>query len=737
MRRLTAPLLILLLALAAYGSLLRPGHIPFSVHSDVPTYHLAAKEVLYRSVQAGHGIPFWRDDQLAGSPAFTNPNSLYTNPLHLLFYLLPPPTAIGPTLWLHALAAGLSYLVAAAALGLGWWARLLVGAAGLLQFKLIISLYAGWLSVLPSLVALPLLFAAVVHLVESPGARAALGLALAGAFALHAGHLQLVYYAGWLLAMVLVVGLVHTWRKGARWRVRATVGWTGAGLALALGLAAYLLVPLAAEAVLTSRAAPAEAFWRRGQSLGLPHLLTFLYPEALGTPLDGSYARTELWEDVAYFGLLPLILAAVGAWAGRGRWQARGLAWAFLGAVACSFDTPILDVLYGILPGYRLFRLPGRMLFISSMCGILLAGIGLDELLSRHAQRATPRWRSLALALAALTAVSAEGVAYARQYVETVRTRDLLPTPGALRSVLDDPDVFRLAPVGRTTLTYGWAAPLGLQLVSGYEPYNLRHYQEYMQLLQWGAVRWRGPVISIDVQTVTRWDLLDALNTKYVLAPVPAALPAERFELLGTFPRQPVFVPYHGLHAVDLRVYRNRAARPRAFWAARVVPAQDTADAAAILARTPLDATAVVQDEREAPGSPPPAAPQGNVRVAGAHPGHLALELAPASRAFLVISEIWHPGWRARLDGRPVRLQRANLALMGLWVPPGPHRLTLEFRPLLWKTGLALSLACLAGVGGLLVRTAGAARRSAGASGARPGGPARLAAAREGQHAGD
>jgi uncharacterized membrane protein YfhO len=103
------------------------------------------------------------------------------------------------------------------------------------------------------------------------------------------------------------------------------------------------------------------------------------------------------------------------------------------------------------------------------------------------------------------------------------------------------------------------------------------------------------------------------------------------------------------------------------------------------------------------------------------------------SRAFLVISEIGHPGWRARLDGRPVELQRANFALLGLWVPPGPHRLTLEFRPLFWPAALALTLAGLAGLGGLAVLAA-RARPRAGA-GACAGGPAGLVAAPEGRHA--
>jgi len=37
--------------------------------------HLATKGVLYDSLHSGHGLPFWRSDQLSGVPAFTNPES--------------------------------------------------------------------------------------------------------------------------------------------------------------------------------------------------------------------------------------------------------------------------------------------------------------------------------------------------------------------------------------------------------------------------------------------------------------------------------------------------------------------------------------------------------------------------------------------------------------------------------------------------------------------------------------
>ncbi len=93
--------LIPLMAAAGYGFLLRPGEILYSPRSDIVAYHLAAKEVLFRSWHAGRGVPFWRADQLAGGPALTSPNDLYRYPLHFLFYWLSPMVAMDWTIWLH------------------------------------------------------------------------------------------------------------------------------------------------------------------------------------------------------------------------------------------------------------------------------------------------------------------------------------------------------------------------------------------------------------------------------------------------------------------------------------------------------------------------------------------------------------------------------------------------------------------------------------------------------------
>lgn len=267
----------------------------------------------------------------------------------------------------------------------------------------------------------------------------------------------------------------------------------------------------------------------------------------------------------------------------------------------------------------------------------------------------------------------------------------VVPTTDYGDFLATDRTLFRTAPVDRMTVTYGWAAAMKLQLISGYEPFNLRHYQQYFRLMQSGQGRQESAVVWTDLLRAARWDLLDALNVKYLLAPVPPQLPSERFEMVAHFRDQPVFVFYEGMARTDVFIYRNKKALPRAFWVERVVPAQGEDGARAEIQRSVLENLAVVQGSG-AQGASVPGSPGDRVTVVEVADGYLAVETESQANRFLVISEIWHPGWHALLDGREVSVHRADLALMGARLPAGKHRLVLEFRPTYWCVALGLSM---------------------------------------------
>jgi hypothetical protein len=240
----------------------------------------------------------------------------------------------------------------------------------------------------------------------------------------------------------------------------------------------------------------------------------------------------------------------------------------------------------------------------------------------------------------------------------------------------------------RSTVTPGWAQGLGLQLVTGYDPLTLAHYQRYFDLLHTGessAPHYKDNWADLD--RIARPDLLDALSVRYVIAPLSLHLKAAP---VSTFLAQPVFIFYTGMRTRDLGLYRNPSEQPRARWVDTVVAVSDDDQAAAAVRRVNLRTTAVALGEAR---HDPPPSPLETVRLDGWVAGALAVSTRSERERFLLVSEVWHPGWAATIDGASAPLLRADLALLGLRVPAGAHHVALLFRPLHWRVALAISAA--------------------------------------------
>lgn len=67
-------------------------------------------------------------------------------------------------------------------------------------------------------------------------------------------------------------------------------------------------------------------------------------------------------------------------------------------------------------------------------------------------------------------------------------------------------------------------------------------------------------------------------------------------------------------------------------------------------------------------------------QVTSYEPQRIEVSLRNAQPSWLVLSEIYYPGWEARLDGQPVPVERVNYTLRGVAVPAGEHRLEFIFR---------------------------------------------------------
>ena len=139
-------------------------------------------------------------------------------------------------------------------------------------------------------------------------------------------------------------------------------------------------------------------------------------------------------------------------------------------------------------------------------------------------------------------------------------------------------------------------------------------------------------------------------------------------------------------HGLDVNIYENTRALPRAWLASEVRVLDD--DAMLQVIRTGFlpdglrwdpQRTALVESEPGATldGSSQP----GHVEVTAYEPNRLRLVAHTSGASMLVLSENDYPGWRAYVDDAEAPIVRVNYELRGIVVPAGEHEVSFVYRP--------------------------------------------------------
>jgi hypothetical protein len=85
----------------------------------------------------------------------------------------------------------------------------------------------------------------------------------------------------------------------------------------------------------------------------------------------------------------------------------------------------------------------------------------------------------------------------------------------------------------------------------------------------------------------------------------------------------------------------------------------------------------------------------GTARIAHYANTEIEVSVEAPDGGFLVLNDVWHPWWRATIDGAPTEILRANVIFRAVVLPPGAHMVRFSFAPF---SGLATELAARIGL---------------------------------------
>lgn len=611
-------------------------------------------------------------------------------------------------------------------LGLGYFAALVsaacFGLGGLVG-------RVGWPDMLDSCVWLPVIVLFLWRALRSETVRRGLLFAALAGLALGLAILGGRLHVAMMDSLVVVsAAAFFAFCRPDRKTARAGFGWTAivvAAVALvAAGSAAVQLLPSIEYSGRAVRYLSDALVLPAQQKIAYAHLSEGFWPRALlnllfGFPFNGAIGATENYG--VYFGVLPLLLAVIGAWKNWGNPLVRyltGLAVLafFYSMGAFSF---LHGLLYSIVPFLWMAREASRFIYLTHFAMAVLAGFGVETLLSAatdpvslaplarackwvvvgslvglgipalYGKPEITDWVSLsvlfilaayglflyilrgnrnrvaqflvvALILCDLSAFNWT----IRNKIEFAKAAQnqldrLLRCRGVANFLKSRPGVFRVQMLGERQPNLGEL--FGVQTVLGMAATVIGDYERFLNTVPHSV---------------------DLLNVRYFVKPKTAPEPGAIYE------------------DAAWKVYENPNCYPRA-WLVRetaVEPVPDKLRArlgepgfdprrTALLA-APLPAVL----EAKAGGVPD------NVTFVSYEANRLELKVRAENSGLLLLSEVYYPGWRATVNGASAPIYKADGAFRAVLVPAGESTVVFRYRPASVLAGGILSLLVFIGV---------------------------------------
>lgn len=678
-------------------------------------------------VEAGRGLPLWNPFVFGGLPYLSIlPYPVYY-PTSLLYFVMPLHRAIGWAFALHFLVAGGTMYALVKELRLSSGAAIVAGASYAFTGYLVSHLYAGQDGRMFAMSWTPALFFFAERSVGREESRWLLGVSAVVALQTFTPHVQMMYFAAMGVAAYVAFRLIQLQRSG---RPLKTVGGLAAAFIGAYGLAGLItLVEVWPTFNMLQYSHRLDRGYAYASSWSMPvrETLATLFPGFQGY-LQSYWGTNPFKLHTEYLGAIPILLCVVALVVRRcvRVWFFAVLA---LGALLFAWGgaTPLHRVLYETLPIMKSFRAPAMMFSVVALCIAVLAAFGADAVSSRAEALATRThliWKivvgigllltalwiwalydpngfgrfwagllygtsvtvrrsagieqamaGLASDLGYLTAAWWAGAlaiaAGARRRIApvvacailaSIAVADLWRVDRDFYGIVDIEDVVARDPA--IAFLQAQSGPFRVwPLPTAYGPNDLMLFGlETVTGSQNFRLSWWDDLVGEDLSGLTDSRTWSLLNVRYIVSRDPIDVPG--FELVHDGVRRVYEPPGTERHAWVV----HRARRHRVTAGGERFPADFDPSREALLGDDPL---------------PPLAEPAGGpatIEWVERQPGHLVVETGTTSAGILVMSEVYHPYWEATLDGHPVEVMRVNIALRGVAVPEGTHRIEMHFR---------------------------------------------------------
>lgn len=701
---------------------------------DIVDSFYQSKSLIKKALSNGL-IPWWNPFIHNGISLFGVCADSVFYPAILLYYFLPLVSSFTVLFMLHIILTGFGMFLLARALKLSLEASFMTGIIFMFCGFFYSKICTGHVPIIYTAAWVPYIFYAFekarIALPRKDILKAAALGSVFVALAILAGHFQILFMELGALSFYVLFLLIWDWFDNKRIDVKPVLVFS---LMVLLGiiLSAAHFIPAMVDLNLANR-----SFYFKGEDTSWPVVSGFPFPpKDVITMIVPHLLNKVHYEDAAYLGILPLFLA-FSFFLLLSRFDLnikRKSIFFFVVALAgllFSFGNqfPFFAIQYYFSP-LRAIRVPARYLFLWHFGITLLAGFGLDSLIKnidsttkkrlgiftlflgglfwllvKSAQAYRPNNDLLCVEYLPLTLIGISTLIYLGLIIFS-RNKKIFVWLGIFL-IIADLFIYRYSGLrivdyrGQRVFTYSDVnkvveAPEIMEMKKvinndsgnkfyriSYEDQPIRNYGFYP--LMWQDVfLYDGPETSFSARTYevqkTALDTLgpqspifDLFGVKYVWSSKDISTGSAKYE------------------KATEHIYKNRKALSRAFVVHRalVLPKKEDilnklsqsdfkpAEAALLEAGKEIDIPGPFRDE---------------VVIDKYKFNSVKLATKTDKDGILILTDGYHPGWKAWLDGKKVVIFPVDWAVRGIYLPAGEHKVKFYFFPWYYKAGMGVTL---------------------------------------------
>lgn len=650
-----------------------PRGLPFKnfLITDPVRQQIPWRKIVMDSWREGK-LPWWNPYSFSGMPLAANIQSGTFYPLNVLFFVLPFPIVWTALIMLQPILAGLFLFMYLRYLKLHEWASFL----GALTWSLggFSIAWLTWGTMVHAALWLPLALLAIEK-------RKPYVVILSLVMSLLAGHIQIALY---VYAIVILYSLYR----------RTFFSWIPVWIGITL-IISLQLVPFIKLISQSGRLTEFDTWTKAGWFLPWQHLAQFIAPDFFGNPTTLNY--TGVWnygEFIGYIGIVSLIFAFFAFRLKETRF------WLWVLVISLVFMLPNPIARLPILASLQ----PTRLMVLVNFSLAVLAAFGFDRFLKDRKKPVLPiilltillvvSWgigfsnpvskRNLILPtamflfgsaflylpkkispLAIIALIMFDLLRFGWKFTPFTDIKYFFPETATIEFLQNQKKPFRVASADARILPPNSSAYFGIESIEGYDPIYLKTYEEFIAASERGKPDIAPPYGFNRIITPHNLDspVFQLLNVRYMLS----------LEDL----KQPYFKKI--FQEGETRVYEDSRFLPRAYFVEGVVIEKNRQKILEKLFEKDFQPLKTAITEKPMSLLSTPLMLTEYVSIVAYGSDAIKLDVQAENSRFLIISNIFYPGWQAKIDGELVEIYRTNYLFQGVIVPSGRHTIYLSY----------------------------------------------------------